>query len=94
MVGIDGLRRYAAPGPSGDEVLLQLCLDAAIAWFEGSGVDTAAYADSPLYELGVYMLALHWYDQRGVMIASGSAGNKELPYGALTIMNQLRFGAR
>ena len=89
MVSLEGLKRYAVLGPGGDDQTLQLCLDSAIHWFENAGVDAHHTAD-PLYELGVYMLALHWYDNRGA-IGTASTDNRELPYGVMTIMHQLRY---
>lgn len=88
MPTLDGLRRYAVIGPGGDETTLMLCLEAAAAWFKGAGVPPPA-ADNPLYDMGVYMLALHYYDQRGA--TAGKSDTTELPYGVMSIMHQLRY---
>ena len=43
-----------------------------------------------LDEIADGMLALHWYDNRGA-IGTASTDNRELPYGVMTIMHQLRY---
>lgn len=86
MATLEGLKRYAVVGPGGDTATLELCLAAAQEWFRGAGVDPPDN-DNALYDIGIYMLALHYYDQRGVV------GDKiaELPLGVMSIMHQLRY---
>lgn len=85
MPNIDDLRRYAVLDPDGDETTLRLCMDAAINWYANAGVPPGT--ENPLYDLGVYMLAVHYYDNRGVL-ADKSA---EVPLGVMSIMHQLRL---
>lgn len=86
MATLDGLKRYAVVGPGGDTATLELCLAAAIQWFKAAGVKEPD-DDNALYDIGVYMLALRYYDQRGVV------GDKTtpLPLGVMSIMHQLRY---
>ena len=84
---IDGLCRYGLIDPAGHEVELNLMLDAAEQWYAGCGVPESAKG-SAQYELAVYMLALHYYDQRGA-VAEGNI--RELPLGVMSMLNQLRF---
>lgn len=44
--------------------------------------------DDPLYDLGCYMLAMHWYDNRGV-VAIGSVQG-EILHGIQAIIHQLK----
>lgn len=88
MPDLNGLKRYAVASTDTDEVTLQLCMDAAVKWFENAGVPHLP--DNPLYDLGVYQLATHYFDNRGV-IAEGSAA--QLPLGIFAIMHQLRSGS-
>ena len=89
---IDELKRYAGLSPDGDAATLTLCMRAAMKWFENAGVVAPTEEENPLYNLGVYQLALHYYDNRGVLDSSGTLrGSDNLPFGVLSIMNQLRF---
>lgn len=89
---IDELKRYAGLSPDGDAITLALCMHAAIKWFENAGVAAPTDKGNPLYNLGVYQLALHYYDNRGVLDSGGTLrGNDALPFGVMSIMNQLRF---
>ena len=86
MPSIEELKRYAVLDPDGDVETLSLCMEAAKAWFANAGV---AEPDEPnrLYDLGVYMLAVHYFDNRG---AIGNA-DAQLPFGVFSIMHQLRL---
>ena len=100
MPNIDELKRYAVLDPGcGDvyleasqqseqdaqEALLQMCMEAAVEWFKNAGVKPPA-EPSRLYDLGVYMLAVHYFDNRGVI----GAKDDQLPLGVFSIMHQLR----
>lgn len=88
MPTLDGLKRYGVLGASSDDTTLKLCLDAAVEWFTGAGVRPPDPAN-PLYDMGVYMLALHYYDRRGVV--ADRAEVAALPYGVMSIVHQLRY---
>lgn len=87
MPSMEELRRYAVLDPEGDTQTLEMCLEAAMTWFENAGVPKP---DEPnrLYDLGVYMLAVHYFDNRGAM---GTKNDSELPMGVFSIMHQLRL---
>lgn len=63
MLSLETLKRFAALDPDADDTVIQLCMDAAIKWFEDAGVPSGTVAKT--YELGVYRLASHFYDNRG-----------------------------
>lgn len=86
MADITNLARYAVLDPDADRTILEICLDAAKEWFTGAGV--VERTNSKLYDIGVYMLATHYYDRRGV-IADGSVDT--IPLGVQSIMHQLRL---
>ncbi len=89
---IDDLKRYAGLGPDGDAATLALCMRAAVKWYENAGVTAPIAEENPLYNLGVYMLAVHYFDNRGVMDSSGTLrGDNNLPFGVMSIMHQLRL---
>lgn len=85
MLNINDLKRYAVVDPSDDDHELETCMAAAIRYFENAGVPEP-YQEDPLYDLGIYMLSTHYYDNRGVL------GDKtdELPFGVGSIILQLR----
>lgn len=84
MPNIDDLRRYAVVDPAEDSRDLEMCMAAAQRYFANSGVPVPENED-PLYDLGIYMLAVHYYDNRG------GVGDKtaELPFGVCSIIRQL-----
>ncbi len=84
MPNIDDLRRYAVVDPAEDSRDLEMCMAAAQRYFANAGVP-APESENPLYDLGIYMLAVHYYDNRG------GVGDKtaELPFGIGSIIRQL-----
>lgn len=84
MPNIHDLMRYAVVDPAEDSRDLEMCMAAAQRYFDGAGVPAPA-EDDPLYDLGIYMLAVHYYDNRG------GVGDKteELPFGVGSIIRQL-----
>lgn len=66
MVDIAEMRAYVrgdADMPSEELALLEACMEAAIEWFANAGVPERE--NSPLYDLGVKMLAASWFLTRG-----------------------------
>lgn len=86
MPNIDDLRRYAVVDPEEDPRVLEGCMAAAIRYFQGAGVPTPEN-DDPLYDMGIYQLATHYYDNRG------AAGDNLalLPFAVNSIINQLKL---
>ena len=82
MASLELFRRYARIG-SDDEA--QLFFDAAKEWLEKAGVQERE--GSALYDLAVYQLGTHYYDNRGVISENGS---DQVPMGVFSIMHQLR----
>lgn len=89
MANLNGLRDYGNYGDETPNTVLQLCLDAAIGWFDGAGVPEPD-EDIALYDLGVYRLAAFYADRRGLM-DSGTATDA-VPQGIQGIVHQLRGG--
>ncbi len=88
MPNMEELRRYAVVDPTEDGLVLEKCLAAAMRYFENAGVPPPpAGEEDPLYDLGVYQLATHYYDNRG------AAGDQLalLPYAVNSIINQLKL---
>ena len=86
MAAIDGLKRYAAANDEVDEAVLSQCMEAAMQSLEAAGVRQRE--QSSLYDLAVYMLAVHYFDNRGVIQENGGG---ELPFGLQGIVHQLRY---
>lgn len=84
MPNIDDLKRYAVVDPNEDSRVLEGCMAAAIQYFENAGVPAPAQ-NSPLYDIGIYQLAVHYYDNRG---AVGDRAEL-LPFGVGSIIRQL-----
>ncbi len=66
---------YFAPDSYQPDVAA-MCLDAAKAYLDGAGVPTPAPDDAAasLYDTACYMLAMHWYDNRGVVSVGAVQG--------------------
>ncbi len=86
MPNLDDFRRYAVATSDSDSAMLEMCMNAAVEWYKNAGVDPPE-TQSALYDMGIYMLALHFYDNRGAVDVQ-SVG--ELPFGVFSIMHQLR----
>lgn len=61
-----------------------LCLNAAKEYLKGAGCPERE--DSALYEAACYMLAMHWYDNRGVAIGTVQG---EIALGVRAIIHQI-----
>ena len=61
-----------------------LCLRAAKEYLAGAGCPERD--DSALYEMACYMLAMHWYDNRGVAIGTVQG---EIALGVHAIVHQI-----
>lgn len=85
MPEIRTLMRYAAANPDTDRGLMEVCMEAAMQWLENAGVTRRE--DNALYDMGVYMLATHYFDNRGVVSENS---NQQIPLGVFSIMHQLR----
>lgn len=93
QANIDGLKGWAVVAGDADDAPLALCLEASKRWFANAGVPEVGDGepDSFLYVMGVYMLATHYYDNRGALIDSKLQGvNASMPYGVNAIRLQLQ----
>ena len=63
-----------------------LCLRAAKEYLKGA--DVPEKADSALYDMACYMLAMHWYDHRGVVTIGTVQG--EIALGVNSIIHQIQ----
>ena len=86
MPDITTLAKWAAANADTDRDLLALAMEAAMLWLENNGVPRMA--NDALYDLAVYQLGVHFFDNRGV-IAEGAAA--EIPMGVMGIVHQLRL---
>ena len=88
MADLEMIRAYCRILPDEpDDPILKLCYDAAIEYMEGAGV--SPLQDSPLYDLGICMLAGTWYDARGTLIIGQVPA--ELERSIQAIILQLRY---
>ena len=86
MPDINTLARWAAANADTDRELLALSMEAAQLYLEGAGV--RRMTDNALYDLAVYQLAVHYFDNKGVLSEGGAV---EIPMGVNSIMHQLRL---
>lgn len=86
MPDLEELCRYAGATLDTDRWLLNTCMEAAQLWYENAGVSRREA--NALYDLGVYQLATHYYDNRGVIADVGNI--EHVPLGVFSIMHQLR----
>ncbi len=70
-----------------DDALISTLLDAAVTYLQNGGIPSDF--GNALYDVAVWGLVLHWYDNRGT-IAPGSAN--ALPLGVGAIILQLSLG--
>lgn len=87
-IDLRGFQAYGHINPGAEDDVCQLCLGAAEENLAGQGVQPAP--ESYLYILAVYMLALHYFDNRG-MLADKTA---ELPMGVMALVNQMHYKPR
>jgi len=83
MANLQGFKEYARTDD--DDISLKGVLIASKKYVEGAGVPEQQ--DNELYDVLVYMIALNWYENRGV--ATGDRIN-DIPFGATNILLQLR----
>lgn len=89
MPNIEQAARWVVVTSSSDMETLKMCMEAAQEWYENSGVPRLE--NSSLYDLGVYQLTAHYYDNRGVINEVATrTGAAQLPLGVFSIMHQLR----
>lgn len=86
MPNISDLKRYAVVDSSEDDFVLGKCMAAAERYLVNAGVLVPTEED-PLYDLCVYQLAVHYYDNRGAL----SDKAEQLPFGVTSIIHQLRL---
>lgn len=62
MADLEMVRRFAGADPDADTTVLDMCVQAAVAWYQAAGVPAD---DNPLYDFWVCNLAAWFYDNRG-----------------------------
>lgn len=80
---VDSVRRFAGADPDEDEEQIELCLEAAIEWYENAGV--RARSNSALYDFWVANLAAWFFDNRG-----NADVNAQIPPYIIASVHQLR----
>ena len=84
MVDLDAVRRFAGADPDADSTALEMCLQAAVGWYQAAGVPPGSTPEE-LYDFWVANLAAWMYDNRG----NADAGAVIPPY-IVTSVHQLR----
>lgn len=79
------VKRYMRVDGNEDDAVIAALQDAAILYLQNAGIEKPA-EESPLYNLAVWSLTLHYYDHRD------SVGNEaSFPIGLRPIINQLKL---
>lgn len=87
MVTLDGMKEYGyADDSSWQPQVAVRCLNAAKEYYLNAGVKER---NSELYDQAVYMLAMHWYDNRDIDIIGQVRG--EMSHGVQSIIHQLAW---
>lgn len=89
IVALETLKSYMKIDNDDDDQLISGMGRAAEAYLQETGIDPGA-CDEDLYTLAACSLALHWHENR-IPIAYYRS---EIPLGARTIINQLKFTRR
>ena len=63
MADLEMVRRFAGADPDADTTVLDMCVQAAVAWYQAAGVP--AGDNDALYDFWVCNLAAWMYDNRG-----------------------------
>lgn len=87
MPDINTCMRYMSANPSTDQTLAQALMDASVMWLANAGVEPRT--NDALYDLAVYMLTTHYFDNRGVIADTNAP--QQIPMGVMSIMHQLRL---
>lgn len=66
MPSLTELAKYCNSVPDANDTTLDLCMRAAVEYFENAGVP-APENPSAIYDLGIYMLAGTWFNARGAL---------------------------
>lgn len=86
-ITLERAKRYNVLDPSdADDVVLSLCIGAAEEYLANAGVIDDG---SSLYELAVYMLAGHWYENRGLVVVGTVTAEIELSM--RSVLHQLKL---
>lgn len=90
MANLEGQKQYSRIDY--DDPAIPVFFEAAKKYLQNAGVhpQKEEQTTESLYDICVYMLADHWYNQRGAM--SEGKYTKELPFGITAIILQLREG--
>lgn len=86
MADLAMLKSYGELGDECNETVATLCLGAAKKALKNAGVPDGLDGSED-YDLCVCMLALHYYDNRGVI---SPVNQTEIPLGVLSFVNQLK----
>lgn len=86
MPSLDAVRRFAGADGVEEDTALEMCLKAAVAWYEAAGVP--AYTNGDSYDFWVANLAAWMYDNRG-----NADANAAIPTYIETSVHQLRAAA-
>lgn len=87
MVTLEGMREYGyGDNESWQPAVAARCLNAAKEYYLNAGVRER---DSALYDQAVYMLAMHWYDNREAQVIGQV--RDEMAHGVQSVIHQLAW---
>lgn len=90
MVTLEGMKEYGyADDATWQPQVAVRCLNAAMEFYDNAGVKQRMHSD--LYDQGVYLLAMHYYDNREAMVIGQIRG--EVLHGVQSIIHQLSYTA-
>ena len=83
---LEACKQYMRVDGTDDDVLIAGLMEAAKEYLAGAGIEEGE-DPSPLYQMAVRSLTLHYYDHRDAV-----GGEAPLPLGLRPILNQLKHG--
>lgn len=88
MPNISDLKRYAVVDSSEDDFVLGKCMAAAERYLVNAGVLVPTEED-PLYDLCVYQLAVHYYDNRVLLVTRRSSFPLASPASSISSVSEV-----
>lgn len=82
---LEDVKRYMRVDGDEDDTIIAALRDAAVLYLKNAGIEEPA-EPSPLYNLAVWSLTLHYYDHRDAVGSEAS-----FPTGLRPIINQLKL---
>ena len=90
MIDLNACKRFCGIVDPEEDPVIALCMNTAIAYHKAAGVPDNAQSDS-MYDLSVYLLAGHYYDNRS-QIGEGMAA--AVPPGVVSCIQLMKGTAK